>query len=385
MPPTLPPPPEFLDKSCGDRIPVWVTATRNSGTTGTHADNATRTRPNDGLTDTSSCQPGQREPPAARLAQCSVKPDATAVIIGDSILRDMQGNKMATTPGERVQIISVSGLTAVDLTEWLLQQKPAPHAETVTLHVGVNDCKISEVTSKQWEDLVTQCRRVFPRARLQASTIIPAKGRHVLNQTISPSNSSLCHVCRKMGVTLINNTATFTAVSGAPRLALYRDHIHPSYKGMIRLAGNIKRAGRPDEDTAGHHRGDTDDRPAGTTKRATYASAVDRQQPPAPAGTSYSSESRIPHSQAETHHLQQQQHQEHTSPHQSPVSYPGQLQPYNGFYQPATPVWQNYLHGTPVPNTQNLFSAVPPFSVPAFHSWPHFHQFDDLSNPVRVF
>nr|KAG5705821.1 hypothetical protein BaRGS_030711 [Batillaria attramentaria] len=75
-------------------------------------------------------------------------------------------------------------------------------------------------------------------------------------------------------------TDKLAAVSGAPRLALYRDHIHPSYKGMIRLAGNIKRAGRPDEDTAGHHRGDTDDRPAGTTKRATYASAFDHLSNP---------------------------------------------------------------------------------------------------------
>nr|KAG5707086.1 hypothetical protein BaRGS_011797 [Batillaria attramentaria]KAG5707092.1 hypothetical protein BaRGS_011803 [Batillaria attramentaria] len=148
---------------------------------------------------------------------------------------------MATYPGERVQIISVSGLKTKDLTTWLHQQDEATDIESVTFHIGVNDCKSGEVTSLSWDEIIGSCRRVFPNARLHASSIIPAKGRQNINRPIASSNANLHHVCQKRGVVFIDNRSTFVAESGAPRKALYRqdsgDFIHLS----IRVSGRLQR------------------------------------------------------------------------------------------------------------------------------------------------
>ena len=45
--------------------------------------------------------------------------------------------------------------------------------------------------------------------------------------------------CQDTRVTYIDNEHTFTAPSGAPRLALYQDLTHPSKQGTVRLSGNL--------------------------------------------------------------------------------------------------------------------------------------------------
>ena len=89
---------------------------------------------------------------------------------------------MVCARGERVQIISVSGMTTENLMGWLTSQPEAPHVDAVTVHVGVNDCKRHEVSSSQWDELLKECWRVFPSARLHVSNILPAK----------VANSKLC-------------------------------------------------------------------------------------------------------------------------------------------------------------------------------------------------
>nr|KAG5687396.1 hypothetical protein BaRGS_021609 [Batillaria attramentaria] len=149
---------------------------------------------------------------------------------------------MATYPGERVQIISVSGLKTKDLTTWLHQQDKATDIESVTFHIGVNDCKSGEVTSLSWDEIIGSCRRVFPNARLHASSIIPAKGRQNINRPIASSNANLHHVCQRRGVVFIDNRSTFVAESGAPRKALYRqdsgDFIHLSIRATALMMDN---------------------------------------------------------------------------------------------------------------------------------------------------
>nr|KAG5691739.1 hypothetical protein BaRGS_010242 [Batillaria attramentaria] len=64
-------------------------------------------------------------------------------------------------------------------------QPEAPHVDVLTVHVGVNDCKSGVITAPEWDQLFGLCRQDK------------------------------------------------------------RDAIHPSFKGMTRLASNIKRAGQP--------------------------------------------------------------------------------------------------------------------------------------------
>ena len=157
--------------------------------------------------------------PGEKLSVRRILPDTTHLIIGDSLLRPMKSRKMSTSPLDRVQIISVSGMKAVELLEWLSSQPVAPNVERMTIHVGVNDCKGGEVTSRQWKILLTECQKTFPGARLQASSIITTKRESRLGQTITMTNANLCYACRKLGVTLIDNSTSFTQ-HGRPILAL---------------------------------------------------------------------------------------------------------------------------------------------------------------------
>ncbi|XP_070196675.1 uncharacterized protein [Littorina saxatilis] len=101
------------------------------------------------------------------------------------------------------------------------------------------------VSEKEWADIIGLCRKVFPNARVCLSSILPAKGRHTFNNSILPSNRNLEAACRRLDAVFVDNSSSFTASSGAPRLALYSDHIHPSAKGIAKLAINIKYADTP--------------------------------------------------------------------------------------------------------------------------------------------
>ena len=141
---------------------------------------------------------------------------------------------------ENLQKICVPGVTVIDLCHWL-SRAPASHTIShVTLHVGVNSCPSGPVSEAAWSDLIAMCRKVFPQASLRLSSIIPARGRNNLNNAIVPSNRHLQTACSEAGVEFVDNQSTFTAESGAPRLSLYKDIIHPSAKGTARLAANLR-------------------------------------------------------------------------------------------------------------------------------------------------
>ena len=221
---------------------------------GASRDLATNPMPDAATARDSSKRPGHSpswtpathlQSPAQHLAARRVQVSSHHLIIGDSVLRYMKGRKMGCRRGERVQVISVSGMTAEDLTHWLMMQPEAPHVRMVTFHVGVNDCKRREVTSCMWDKLISQCHRVFPDAHIQASTILPIKRPNcALGQTVTWSNANLAAVCKRRGAALIDNAEAF-APRGRPLLDLYREHrhdlVHPSHSGLIVLARNIRK------------------------------------------------------------------------------------------------------------------------------------------------
>ncbi|KAL8577696.1 hypothetical protein ACOMHN_062312 [Nucella lapillus] len=52
---------------------------------------------------------------------------------------------------------------------------------------------------------------------------------------------NLHKACQLLDVAIIDNTSSFVAPSGAPRLALYRDPFHPSVQGTAKLAVSMKK------------------------------------------------------------------------------------------------------------------------------------------------
>ena len=65
---------------------------------------------------------------------------------------------------------------------------------------------------------------------------------------MAASNAALVKACHSEQVVLADHTVllpcTFTTNSGAPRKTLYRDALHPSPKGTMRLAFNVKYVGQ---------------------------------------------------------------------------------------------------------------------------------------------
>ena len=133
-------------------------------------------------------------------------------------------------PHKAQQKISISGLTVDDLLHWL---QNVPKCRDV--HVGVNT-----VTESMWRALLKLLKSVFPNAVVQLSSLIPPQGEYPLRKTVAASNAALVKACHSEQVMLADHTDTFTTNSGAPRKALYRDALHPSPKGTVRLACNVK-------------------------------------------------------------------------------------------------------------------------------------------------
>ena len=169
----------------------------------------------------------------------SVKEGSSALLIGDSVLSHLDPKRLALR-SYRLQKVCVSGMTVGDVKRWLTRQPTNDSIRALVIHVGVNDCPAGPVTVDMWTDLIHLCHRVFPHADLGFSSVVPARGTQHINNAIFPTNRNLKKACVDCDITFIDNTHSFTALSGAPKQSMYRDVTHPSLKGTAQLASNIK-------------------------------------------------------------------------------------------------------------------------------------------------
>ena len=181
--------------------------------------------------------------PKQQLAECRVSTGTTHLLIGDSVFRPVKPDLMF--PGKSHQKLSISGLAVDDLTHWLQNVPKCRDVQLVVVHVGVNSCWTNTVMESTWRGLLKLLKTVFPDAAIQASSIIPPQGAHPLRKSVAASNAALVKACESEHVVLVDHTDTFTTSSGAPRKALYNDALHPSPRGTIRLACNLKYVGQP--------------------------------------------------------------------------------------------------------------------------------------------
>ena len=209
-----------------------------------HTDRDARTTRDSPPIRSSSTRPSPRHTdrdartPRERMAECRVSPGKTHVLIGDSVFGQIRPELMY--PHKAQQKISISGLTVDDLLHWLQNVPKCRDVQLLVVHVGVNTCWVNTVTESMWRALLKLLKSVFPNAVVQLSSLIPPQGEHPLRKTVAASNAALVKACHSEQVMLADHTDTFTTNSGAPRKALYRDALHPSPKGTVRLACNVK-------------------------------------------------------------------------------------------------------------------------------------------------
>jgi hypothetical protein len=189
--------------------------------------------------------------PREKMMQAEVLPATTHVLLGDSVLARVKGQDVFPR-GTKFQNLSVSGLTVADLIVWLRQAPVRQNVLTVVVHVGVNTCKYTGVTGKVWRDLLHSVSRCFPRAEIAASSIVPPCEPLTLQRTVHNSNAGLWRVCTQEHIIFVDHRPAFLTDTGALRYNLYGDAVHPSARGTLAVAGNIRSALRKTEYTPDH-------------------------------------------------------------------------------------------------------------------------------------
>ena len=191
--------------------------------------------------DNFSKQRSEKATPTEILDSISIPQKATMLLIGDSVIRNVNPARLAPR-GEHMFKVCVPGMTLNELYSWICSANENPHIKRIIIHAGINSCPAGAVSIEQWLDLINRCMKAFPHAYIVMNSVIPARGRHHMNNAIFPSNRNLHAACQRLKVICIDHTDTFTTESGAPRLSLYANLTHPTSKGTARLANNLRSA-----------------------------------------------------------------------------------------------------------------------------------------------
>lgn len=182
----------------------------------------------------------KKHSPSQVLESITIPTYASSVLLGDSVIRNINPRRLETHKDPLFKLC-VPGLSILDILRWLRNLPKQDHVKTLIVHVGVNDCPAGPIATEDWHDLINSCKQSFPAAYIAISSIIPARGKHQLNNAIAPSNRNLYTACTKLHVDMVDHYGTFVTRNGAPRQALYKDVTHPSARGTVCLAVDFKR------------------------------------------------------------------------------------------------------------------------------------------------
>ena len=163
------------------------------------------------------------------------------LIIGDSCLSKLNPSKMNTGHYFHVQKINVSGMTTTDIFNWLQNHHPHQKIQKLVVHVGVNDACHSVINQQNWSVLIHCLKCTFPNASITMSSIIPTKTQQQINVNITKSNTNLKQVCLSIQtVAFVDHTYSFRTEANAPKQVMYENQKHPSLRGVVIMARNIK-------------------------------------------------------------------------------------------------------------------------------------------------
>ncbi|KAK7473759.1 hypothetical protein BaRGS_00034982 [Batillaria attramentaria] len=166
------------------------------------------------------------------------------------------------------------------------------------------------------------------------------------------------------------------------------DPVHPSYKGMARLAANIKRAGLPGEEATGPHHSRVTDagspHPLVASDRSFASVVINRADPSVPSSSDSGCR---PITGRDTVSCQQQQQQQSLAPPASATqqssSQPWQPYTVHSGYLQSPIQWQDYPIPAPLFHYPQAVAQFHPYMAPQAPP-PHVQQWGHLQNPLRV-
>ena len=184
--------------------------------------------------------------PIDSLYQMKISDKTDYLLLGDSCLFKLDADKMILeNQYKHPQKICVSGIKASDISVWIQSQPTNQNVKKVIIHAGVNDAQNGIVSQEIWSHLISMFQLKFPNAQIVMSSIIPLKSDKQANTIIKESNMNLCLACSNASILFINHTNTFRTANDAPKQTLYQTNSqkHPSIRGMLLLARNLKYPG----------------------------------------------------------------------------------------------------------------------------------------------
>ena len=159
-----------------------TTTANNGNTTAANNDNTATTAP---------------DPPPNNEA-----PKGETYIVGDSMVKNLQGNKMSRR--RKVKIWTFPGSTTSDMKEYvkpLLKRKP----EEIILHVGTNSLRDLDVKACA-DEIIELARSVGSSVKVSISSIIQRSDNQQLNKKASKVNAAVKSLCTNNGFTFIEHT-----------------------------------------------------------------------------------------------------------------------------------------------------------------------------------
>ena len=183
-----------------------------------------------------------RQSPRQIISAHKIPHGVQSLIIGDSVMRDIDHNRVFHSNSSKR--ISIPGLALSDLLAWLNSHEVRPGVLEVIIHVGVNSCWRDAVSVNQWEALIKAARRVLPNAHITLSSIMPPPDRSTkLAHHVKCANDNLFIACNIWRIWFVDHSTTFLTARGYPRRDLYwGDQLHPNKKGSAVITGNLATA-----------------------------------------------------------------------------------------------------------------------------------------------
>ena len=163
----------------------------------------------------------------------------TIVIIGDSMIKDIQPHKLARTLNKWVNKVSISGMKLSELKHYLqpsLSKKPA----AIIIHCGINDLMQSvslQHIHQEIESVINSIKGKLPKCEIYLSSVIHQTRNRNLHTSVDQLNTTFNNICNKTNSNFIDN-------DNISEDSLNNSGLHLNKKGTARLACNFRDCSR---------------------------------------------------------------------------------------------------------------------------------------------
>ena len=155
----------------------------------------------------------------------------TTLLIGDSMIKNIQGTKLGGAVGHRVVVKSFSGVTTKAMKDYL---KPnlGISPNQVVLHVGTNDLKQKEPRHVA-DSILNLARQIENSCEATAVVSELISRRDELNEAVKTTNKHLKSYCRQNGWKLIQH-------QNITEKGLNRGGLHLNFQGNLKFFKNFQ-------------------------------------------------------------------------------------------------------------------------------------------------